>query len=220
MKTQKQQKHAFTAIDLALIYPAMLVMWYLALRYWGDVWAQFALMLAAMVTGGYIILRVRYGDPLFPTKRSRRWDWATAKPDRKLPMHAGIIAATLLVIQVIGGELAKLTFTAAEEAMYFAFAAPCEEVFWRGLLISVLLLLGKGIMVKGFAIIVTAAGFALTHQSYWSDWTAMFVVVASGIALGAFYVQWQDLTASILAHFLVNIFILVMTYNTWGVLLS
>ena len=195
-------------------------MWYTAVRYQAFSWAHFAPMLAAMVTIGYVILRLRYGDSPFPTKRGRRWDWATNKPDPKLAMHTGIIFVTLLTIQVVGGQLAKLTFTAGEQAMFFAFAPISEEIFWRGLLISVLLLLGKGLLVKSFAVIVTAMGFALTHQSYWSDWTAMFVVIASGLALGIFYVQWEDLTASILAHFLVNVFILVVTYNTWGVLLA
>ncbi len=216
-KTPKPKQHAFTIIDLVLAYPAMVVMWFLALKYWGDPWAYFAFILAAMITGGYIILRLAYGDPLFPTKRGRRWYWATDKPNPNLAMHAGLIAVGLLGIQVIGGELSRLTFTTSEKALYFAFSAPCEEIFWRGLLISVLLLLSKDLMMKGFSVIVTAVGFALIHQSYWSDWSAMFVVIASGLWLGAFYVKWEDLTASIVAHFLVNVFIMIMTYNTWGV---
>ncbi|MCP4651527.1 MAG: CPBP family intramembrane metalloprotease [PVC group bacterium] len=150
------------------------------------------------------------------------------KPDDYEPLHKYtfmrmlVILLTIIVIQVIF-QMAPLTVRDVDRAMAIMFAGPAEELFFRGLMISLFVAIGAsfpGYVIRRkssgkeektispmeiMGIFLSSILFAFMHTNYYADIGVILSVFVSGIALGFFYWWWRDLTANILAHFLLNI---------------
>jgi len=142
-------------------------------------------------------------------------------------MRGMIIFACVGLIQILM-QYVPLKIKAGEMALAIVFAAPAEEIFFRGVLISLAIQLGK-ILGKDRArhsgsrlsrmnpfviagIILSAMAFMSIHVNYYGYPTLMLTVFASGLVLGFFYWYWEDLTACIIAHFLINIILVYQTF--------
>lgn len=135
---------------------------------------------------------------------------------KPLDMYSGfralIIFAILFIIQRITSFEAQLSLTIVEKALYYVFAAVSEEMFFRGLVIRGMLRIKKHAAMAVLGIIISTVLFALIHVSYYNNTYALTVVVLSGVVLSVIYVTWKDLTANIIAHFIINVFVARMLF--------
>ena len=134
--------------------------------------------------------------------------------------RAIIILAVLLIIQAIFQAI-PLTIRNEDVAIAIVNAAPAEESFFRGFLMSIFINLSSILTIKTFRLpgnkeisIVELIGmtissllFALLHVNYYGNMNLMGMVFCSGFALVFFYWCWRDLTANILAHLFLNIWV-------------
>ena len=128
-------------------------------------------------------------------------------------------------------QFIPLTVTDPEIAMAIVFAGPSEENFFRGVLVSIIIVLFSNI--KGykiplpflkhkkeisiwvlFGIILTAIAFAGIHMNYYNNPRYLLGTFLCGLWLGGCYFYWEDLTANIMAHFLLN---LIVMWRTFGI---
>ena len=125
-----------------------------------------------------------------------------------------------------------LTIRDYEMALAIVFAAPCEEVFFRGVLMSLFMRgdqiwdklpkvkvlnqkrdeYGKILHQEKYISILTASGifissliFALFHVNYYDDWRLMAMVFLGGVVYATVFLIWERLTGCILAHLGINI---------------
>ncbi|GFZ30332.1 hypothetical protein CSC2_08580 [Clostridium zeae] len=80
------------------------------------------------------------------------------------------------------------------------FAAVCEEIFFRGVLLNYL----NKYKGKTFAVIVSSLIFSLPHFSRYGSLTALAYIFIMGIVLGYCYIITQSLYVSIGLHFTTN----------------
>lgn len=132
-------------------------------------------------------------------------------------IRAVIIFVVIVLIQTILMK-APLTIRDSERALAIVFAAPAEEAFFRGFLITLFTAIrtGKKYKLPGnrkititeiIGIIISSLSFAYLHTNYYNNLNFMLIVFISGLALGFFYWYWRDLTANILAHLALNIWV-------------
>ena len=148
-----------------------------------------------------------------------------------LILRITVILAGLAIIQVLVLFI-PLTVTDPEIAMAIVFAGPSEENFFRGVLISIVIsLFGK---IKGFkiplplpflkqkkeisiwvflGIIISSIAFAGIHMNYYENPNLLFGTFLCGLWLGLTYWYWEDLTAVIMAHFLLNLIVMFQTFG-------
>jgi membrane protease YdiL (CAAX protease family) len=195
----KQSPAPLTRVAFYLIVIAAGVMIYLYILH-KDIpadagWVQYCLYMTAFAIAGLVGIQILNNDGLIPQKF------------QPLDLNTGVRAAMILAASMITQIIVRqtLSFSAGEQALYFVFAAVCEEVFFRGLIISMVLKFAADIQTKIFAIILQAVMFAAIHQNYYANLPMLFSVFIGGIVLGIFYVVWKDLTANILAHFVLNL---------------
>lgn len=139
-----------------------------------------------------------------------------------------IIMGGMAIIQAVF-QFIPLTVTDPEIALAIVFAGVSEENFFRGVLVSMVMLLFAN--VKGykipipvlkrkreisvwvlFGIIITAILFAGIHINYYSNPNLLLGTFACGLWLGITYWYWEDLTANIMAHFLLNLIVVWRTF--------
>ena len=147
-----------------------------------------------------------------------------------------IIIVGMALIQVLT-QYIPLTVTDPEIAMAIVFAGPSEEVFFRGLLVSIVMTLFAN--VRGFeiplpfgflkqkkkisvwvliGIVITAMAFAGIHINYYENVNLLLGTFLCGLWLGITYWYWEDLTANIVAHTLLNLIVMIQTFGfTFGV---
>jgi membrane protease YdiL (CAAX protease family) len=204
MKTINQRKNLppFTQIAYLLGVVGIVVMQYL---YWthrtiaADAgWVKYALYMTIFAITGLLGTQMINNQPLIPMEPKH---FAPISLDTGV--RAAIILAASMVTQLI--VKAALSFTIQEQAAYFIFAAVCEELFFRVLIISILLKLKDDFQMKFIAVVVQALMFAAIHQNYYSNLPMLVSVFIGGIILGIFFVWWRDPTANILAHFALNV---------------
>lgn len=132
-------------------------------------------------------------------------------------MRSIIILATLVLIQFLF-QFVPMTVRKYDKALAIAFAGPAEEALFRGLIITMFIVVGmdstKYVITKKvaisaievFGIILSAVLFTVLHRNYYSMPNLLMAIFFSGIALAFFYwyPKWRDLTACILAHFALN----------------
>jgi membrane protease YdiL (CAAX protease family) len=202
---QKNGKQpVFTLITQILIAVAIGVMFFLYFTHRtipaDQDWVDYTLMMSAFVGIGYIGTQIATQQPLFP------------RPDQLLPFNinsgirALIIFGLMMVTQLITSIV--FTFSTTERAFYFVFAAVCEEVFFRVLILTVIIRINPSIIMKIVGILVQAVMFVAIHQNYYGNITMMVGVFIGGIILGICYVIWEDPTANILGHFILNLFVI------------
>jgi len=144
-------------------------------------------------------------------------------------MRMAIILGGMALIQVLV-QFIPLTVTDPEIAMSIVFAGPCEENFFRGVLISILISLfansrkykiplpflreGKRSISswETFGIFIVAIFFAGIHVNYYENPQFLLGTFLCGIWLGFTYWYWEDLTANIGGHMLLNLIVVWQTF--------
>lgn len=133
--------------------------------------------------------------------------------------------AVLLGIQIIMGVIeAHLAPADIVQIAYTIFAAVCEELFYRGLILGFFIWLAKGknkgIMLFGVLItaglMVSSLAFAASHTNYYDRPLLLVSVFLSGLVLGFMYVWKKDIMIPILAHFLLNCTVMVQQFINGG----
>lgn len=128
-------------------------------------------------------------------------------------IRALIILFILVIVQLT--TKVPLRVKTIEVAVSITAAAVCEELFFRGVLIGAvdnfdgfkysISLFGKELhLIEIIGILVVAVLFMLIHQNYYGEFKLLLTVFLSGLVLNVAYWIWEDLTANILAHFLLN----------------
>ena len=173
-----------------------------------------------MALMGLLLLDVIYGKPFQFKPDSRNFK----KPEFDTLLRTIVILAGIMLIQVI--FFLPLTIRDYEIALAITFAAPAEEVFFRGFLISIFIVMAdKGDFKKYpitkkkeiapieiLGIIISSMMFALLHINYYGNNRLMLAVFASGAFLGFAYWYWKDITACILAHLSLNMYVVYQTF--------
>lgn len=132
-------------------------------------------------------------------------------------MRFVIIFVIMIGIQFIT-QFIPLTIRSYERALAIIFCGVSEELFFRGFLISLFIRMGKNSNVKFritkkkeisiieiMGILVSAVLFALIHANYYNNLAMLISVFVAGLGAGICFWIWEDLTACILAHLLLNI---------------
>lgn len=160
-------------------------------------WVQYTVMMVAFAIVGYCGTQFLMQQPLFPKPSELR------PIDPNTIVRMAVIFGCAMVTQIITKTV--FTFSTTEQAMYFVFAAVCEEVFFRVLILTALNKLSPSLFMKIIGIIVQAAMFTAIHQNYYNNLPMLLSVFIGGLILGIFYTIWRDPTSNILGHFLLNI---------------
>jgi membrane protease YdiL (CAAX protease family) len=200
-KMAKKNAPVFTSVAQILILLAAGVMIYLYITHKNipedAEWVKYCLYMTIFALTGWIGTQLMNEQPIFAVGT------ATAPLSLDTGVRAAIILAASMITQLV--SKAALSFSIQDQALYFVFAAVCEEVFFRVLILSVFLKLGDNLQIKIVGIIVQAIMFAAIHQNYYANPGMLLSVFLGGIVLGIFYVWWRDPTANILGHFMLNV---------------
>lgn len=146
-----------------------------------------------------------------------------------------------LIINLVGLFLIQLvlqfplTVRTWHRALAIMFAGPSEELFFRGLMLAPFIKWGKDdnkyelsnpiskkkkilsiSIIEVIGITISATAFTFLHVNYYETPKYLIVVALSGIFLGVVYQKYQDLTANIIAHFMLNT---IITFRVFGQLL-
>jgi membrane protease YdiL (CAAX protease family) len=136
-----------------------------------------------------------------------------------------VILAGLAVIQATV-QFIPMTVKTPEIALAVVFAGPSEENFFRGVLISIVIVFFSNIGFKIrvfkkeisiwvlFGIVLTGIAFGAIHVNYYNDFSLLLGTILCGIWLGITYWYFDDLTAAILAHFILNLIVMWPTIFT------
>lgn len=134
----------------------------------------------------------------------------------------GVALVAILITQII--TQTTLTIEDSEMALGILFCSISEELFFRGVMMAVFLRIGsytKKIKISKKLEIspITIAGiilqgcfFGLLHTNYYTQPDILTAMIISGIILGFIVWATRDLTAVILAHFLLNFICVWQTY--------
>ena len=142
----------------------------------------------------------------------------------------GVIAAIQFIFQIVP------LIASSEFALAVVFASVCEEYFFRGILLEPTFKIGKKAKpdqkftvlryknkppkemayVELGGIILSGVIFAAFHVNYYNQTNLILMVLVGGLWLGFVYWWNKDITAVILAHFLLNIIFIFQFYQTIG----
>lgn len=140
------------------------------------------------------------------------------------------ILGALFLLQIV--MQFPLTVRTWHKALAIVFAGVSEELFFRGLLISPLIRLGENdtkfkikkfgkrneyyleiSFIEIFGITLSSFFFMMIHVNYYENTRLLISVFLSGIVLGLFYQKYRDLTANILAHFILNTIVTIQVFG-------
>ena len=172
---------------------------------------------------GLFLLDAVYGKPL------------QLKPDYFKPPEIDTLKRTVFILgalfflQIV--MQFPLTVRAWHRGLAIMFAGPAEELFFRGLLLSPFIKYGSNertIKIKNpfqekkylleispievAGIIFSSMAFMILHINYYGNPRLLITVFLSGVFLGLFYLKYRDLTANILAHFILNFIVVVQSF--------
>lgn len=157
-----------------------------------------------------------YGFKLYP-KRFRPINDMTG-------IHFIITFAGLLAAQYALGQ--PLTVRDFHKAAAIAFAAPAEEIMFRGLLVTIFMQISMissftrfkvsekrsiGIF-DVFGIIISSLLFMSIHINYYDNPRLMATVYLCGTVLAVSYWAFRDITACILAHMFLNMIVVYQVF--------
>jgi membrane protease YdiL (CAAX protease family) len=138
-----------------------------------------------------------------------------------------VILIVLMITQAIF-QFVPLTVRDYEKAAAIIFAAPAEELFFRGVIFGSFMKLGENDVkfnvtktkkistIEVVGILVSALFFAMIHVNYYGNISLLLAVFSSGIVLALFYWLWKDITSLVLAHFLLNIISVIQIFYLVG----
>jgi len=136
-----------------------------------------------------------------------------------LLIHIVVILAGLAFIQATV-QFIPMTVKTPEIALAVVFAGPSEENFFRGVLISIIIMSFSKVGFKIrifekeisiwvlFGIVLTSIAFGAIHANYYNDFSLLLGTVLCGFWLGITQWYFDDLTAAILAHFILNLIVM------------
>ncbi|KKN04921.1 hypothetical protein LCGC14_1092610 [marine sediment metagenome] len=202
-------------------------------RYIDVLFGQLCIVEGIFGLAGLLLLDIFHGKPIYPKKFK--------KIDPDLLFRVVIIFGIIALIQFIFQIIPLITST--EMALAVVFCAVCEEFFFRGLLMEPTFRIGKKSKkklrvwnprnnrnksswskiftpvdneisyIEIFGILLQSCFFAAFHVNYYGQPRLIGMVFVGGIWLGLTYWWWRDLTAVILAHFLLNIIFIFQWYQ-------
>lgn len=211
----------FSKLDFWTIIVAVLIQAYLGFRHIGDAdafgrkFGWMTLLEAGLGLGGLLFTDIVRGHKFPPTNY------------REIETKTGgrflVIFILIVLVQVVFFAV-PLTVRDEEMAMAIVFAAPCEEVSFRALTMSVFIRAGQDDKDKikifkkeisyteliGF--LMSSAFFAILHVNYYGELSLMLTVFWGGMVFAIAYWWTNDLTACILAHFLLNILVVYQNF--------
>lgn len=174
---------------------------------------------------GLLLIDIIYGKPF----RLKPDFFKLPESETFWPRTIYILGSLFLLQLVLQFPLTVRTW---HKALAIVFAGVSEELFFRGLLISPLIRLGKNdtkykirkfgkkqgyyleiSFIELFGIMLSSTFFAILHVNYYNNIRLMISVFLSGIVLGLFYQKYRDLTANILAHFILNTIVTIQVFG-------
>lgn len=206
---------ALTNIDFIMGFIAAIVLIVIGLRHF-DAWGKTNIMEGFFAIGGIFGLQFIKSREINIFKFKKFSFYI-------LPRFLIILIGVTLV-QV----LSRIPYTIdnVELAASIVFAAVAEELFFRGVLISIfievdesirppvsskmlnILLVGEtnlNIRIFGLVgVILSSLFFAAIHTNYYDNPAMLMSVFFGGLVFGFAYYLWEDMTANIMAHFLLN----------------
>ena len=190
---------------------------YLGLMHINDidpVGRRFGIM--ALIEAGFAFFGIMFTDIVrghtFPPRRFRELHEDTFQRTMLTFFLIGVVQVAIFFI--------PLTIRDYEMAMGMIFAAPCEEIGFRALGMSIFIRIGhndtnkislgkkrKISYIEIAGIIITSIAFMLLHVNYYNNLGAMVTVFFGGVVLAGIYWWWRDLTVVVLAHFVLNVLV-------------
>ena len=202
---------------------------FLGIKYINELIGQLCMLEAVFGLSGLLLLDPFHGKDftLYPKK---------FKPIHKNTFYRFVITFSVIVVIQFIFQIIPLV-TSTDMALGIVFAAVCEEYFFRGVLLEPAFKSGFKVkdkitvwtygsvkkkpkkqisLIEIGAIILGAVVFASMHVNYYGDDRLLLMVFVGGLWLGAIYWWNKDLTAVILAHFLLNIVFVYQFYMIYG----
>lgn len=197
----------------------------LGLRHITELFGQLCIVEFIFGLSGLLLLDPLHGvkGKIYPEKFKKR------HPNLffRVAITFGVIAAIQFLFQIIP------LITSTEMALAICFCAPCEEYFFRGILMEIPFKLGRKAekftvwefrskpakrmsYIELGGIIFSATIFSAFHVNYYNQPRLIGMVFVGGLWLGFVYFWNRDLTAVILSHFLLNIIFVVQFYQVIG----
>lgn len=209
-----EEKRTFTRIDFAMSIIAVVVLFVIGVRHI-DTYGRINILEGLFALSGiFLIDFIRTNDFVLP--------YQNYKPFKPVPvlLHTTIMLFSVVFIQFVVLRV-PFVIDKVELALSIVFASVGEELFFRGVLISGFKKIGNflqtpfQIKILNFrlrfsilgiiGIIVSSVFFAVIHTNYYDDPRMLLGVLIGGFAFGIGYFVWDDLTANILAHFILNL---------------
>jgi len=142
--------------------------------------------------------------------------------------RGAIILAVLWGTQMITYFI-PMTVSDPQMALAITFASICEEIFFRGFVLSLFIKAGKIdrnrikiplmkrdiSVIEVIGILVSAIAFAGIHTNYYNQPHLILALFLSGVIIGFMFVMWEDLTACVIGHFLLNAIWTIQNYGLW-----
>jgi len=132
-------------------------------------------------------------------------------------LRTGIVLACLVIAQTLT-QFVPMTVRDESMALAIIFCGICEELFFRGFIMTFFINMEKDSKsrititkktsisnIEIVGIILSSIGFAVMHTNYYNNPQLIFAIFLSGLCLGFLMVIWKDITALMLGHFLLNL---------------
>lgn len=238
----RHTKSAFTKIGWYLILISVLVEFMLSLTYIGSIdpdEVNFGFLTLIESSFGFIglisidLLRTGKIEINPRNKKFRDIEFNSV-------IGALILVLTMEAIQFIAQVI--ISVRDFDKATAMIFAAPVEEVFFRGFLITIFMFFSNN-MPKSFdnlpkitvkqngrirnitiidvlGLFMSATLFMLFHVNYYGNIGLLIAVFANGLVLGGYYLYTDDLFAVIMAHLFVNVVNVMVIFGGIGSLVK
>lgn len=202
----KKETKALTRIDFFLGISAIIILFVIGIRHW-DTWGKTNIMEGFFALMGLVSLDFIKNDDFGRGK--------PYKPLRGITLVRGLALFIIVVlVQVLASSLIPFTIDNIELAMSIMFASVAEELFFRGFLISVFKRIGdltqrqsKYAIFDFVGMVLSSVFFAYIHTNYYNNPSMLIALFIGGMVFSIFYYKFDDLSANILAHFILNTFV-------------
>lgn len=216
-KFEPEKLSVHSKISYLLLVVAMIVQFYIGIPHLTDTdpaglfFGTFAVLEGVFALISLISIDIirGLGVRIYPKQETFRTIGTTT-------MMVFIVSLTLnMMIQFISAV--PLTIKDIEMALAIVFAAPCEEYFFRGVLMEIFFKtseyekkkykVGNTFITAGIflGLFFSSAMFAVLHVNYYDDIRLMLIVFLGGLVYAVAYYYSKDITGVILAHFVLNV---------------
>lgn len=199
---QKEESFAkFTPISLFMLLSALLIEFYLTLKYYGvNEYGDYTLLLLVLGILGFIgIIWLNKGNILV-----LRMDYLQDGFKAVLFIFYIIILVFIIALLMFISQMVfRLTISTEDMYMYYIAGAIIEETVFRMFLVSFFMIKTK---IRYFGIIISSVIFMFSHwEVYGQSPDMMIAVLLSGIMFGLFYIMSKDITITMIAHVIINL---------------